>query len=613
MRIAIIWFSLLVLLEVATAQSVVFYPSTKSQTINPSLRVFTSSDTLEPGDAYLMIQQGKLREINSKTTPGFSNDIFWIHFTLSNTGRAPLLLELDNPHIDYVSLYEVRAGLRSLGSTGDRVPFSFRTYPNRKFVFPLSENTYSEYLLRLDKRHAAMSFPLKIWEVSAFEEREGRELLLFGVFFGIMGFVGLASLLAGLGLKDRLFIYYALYVISISIYLFTNLGLSFQYFYPNSSELNSYFRVYVAVFSSIFGTLFFSRFLSVKAHFPKIELVFRGIIYFMLFVIAGWFLLKAIIVDYYRFTIPLLNIFYLLQTAIILLLFWVLAKTYSRQPQTVLVFILAFGAVLAGSITFILIEYGLLSELNFPLNPIMLGSILEALIFSISMIIRVKRINDSRNQLASQMRLQQKELMQAFVKGGERERNRISGELHDHIGSQLALLKLKVENGKFKKDELGEELSRVCDDVRSLSHQLIPHEMSLAGLYQTLKSHCKKFSQATGIQVNLDQYSFPDLPQDMAMHLFRVVEESLHNVKKHAQATEVEIQLFGYEHELVLTIEDDGIGFDRKLVKYGYGLSGMKSRVEAFSGTFELNSVINKGTSIIIHIPLSKTPIGVKR
>ncbi len=604
MRIAIISCSLLLATFAANSQNPIWFTGESDVlTINPYVEVYSTSDTLSLYEAFVKMEAGELRRIGAKTSPGFSTDIFWIHFKVANPTKRAIVLDLDNPHIDYVYLYQIYPTIGLIGTGGDRMSFDERTNPNRRFIFHLSRSDTSEYLLQLDKRFASISFPLRLWTSESFYALESRDQIFFGVYFGILAFISIASLLAGIGLKHKVFIFYAFYVFMIAGYLFTNLGLAFQYFYPDSSVLNSYIRVFIAVFSSIFGTLFFKRFLNVQFYFPGLNRFFNGTIYFMIFMLSAWLVMRATYIHYYELTIALLNIFYGLQFLTVLLIFWILAQTFSEQPKTVLVFIFAFGAVLSGAVLFICVEYGIISEINFPISPIMIGSIVEVFIFSVSMIIKIKQINDTRNELAQKIAEQQKELIRAFVKGGERERNRISSELHDHIGSQLALIKLKLQKGNLDKENLSEEISRVCDDVRDLSHQLIPHEMQVAGFINTLKGHCRQFSQTTGIKVNLDEYSFPKLEEDLSMHLFRIVEEALHNVKKHANAKEIDIQLFGYPDEIVLTIEDDGVGFDTRNVVYGFGLNSIKGRVEAFGGTFDLSTALSRGTNMIIHIP----------
>lgn len=582
--------------------------------INKDAVVFSSIENFSGVEAYQRMLQGQVDFESNKTSEGFSEKYFWVYFLIKNPYKQKLILELNNPHIDNTQLFEIsNNSVTSISKTGDHLPFFSRPIINRRFVFQLSDQAETAYLLKVDKRFASVSFPLNLWRLRSFQNVESKSNLSFGIYFGILIFIAIVSFFVGIGLPDKLFISYSIYVLLISLYIFTQLGFSFEFFYPNIPVINSSSRVVLAVLLGSSAIDFFGRLLNIKTYLPLMHKAHLITIFALFVMLFAWLIIKQIDDQYYYYTIPLLNVLYLILIGFICSIIYVLIVTWKNQRNNAFLFTLAFTAIILGAFLYILIEYGAIPETLFPINPIMVGSILEILILSFAMIYRIKELNDNKNELTFKVSIQQKELMRAFVRGGENERKMLSAELHDNIGSNLSLLKRKIESGSSESEELKKDIDLLCDDVRELSHRLIPHSLNVIGLAKSIALYCDKFQKNTGVVVNLDVYDFPIIGGDLSLHLFRLVQEALHNIEKHAKATEIDIQLIGYENEIVLTIDDDGVGFDfTSDNKKGLGLETMKSRVNAFDGIFEIASYSGKGTNILVKIPvdLSSEPKG---
>lgn len=109
----------------------------------------------------------------------------------------------------------------------------------------------------------------------------------------------------------------------------------------------------------------------------------------------------------------------------------------------------------------------------------------------------------------------------------------------------------------------------------------------------------------TNTEFILQCYDIPDnLPEDVVQQSYRIIQESITNIIKHAQATQADIQLFGHDHEFVITIEDNGIGFNKATNKKGLGHSQIESRAQSLDGKIEISSSINRGTQLMISIPI---------
>jgi len=582
-------------------------PGEQSVSINPFLNVFYTSEELNCEQAISQIESGKMNRSDFLASPGFTTDVYWLRFDLKVIEPQDFILELDNPHLDHVQLYRLGDEYCELiGQGGDKHPFDYRTEKNRKYLFRLTPeiNKPVRYLLMVDKRNASTSYPLRLWDEKVFEENENRMDLFYGVYFGMLLFISLFSLIIGVFLREGNFLSYSLYVLIVGLYIFTQLGFSFQYLYPGSSTFNNYSRVLLSFLLLVTSMDFFSRLLDVGHYLPRLMKVYRFMWMLLLGTLVFWVTNRIFNPDYARLTILTLNILYVVVIFFFGSVFYVVHKTWNIQRANVVMVMTAFFALMLGAIIYILVEYGVIPESYFKVNPMIIGSLIEVLILSVSMAYRVKVLNDRKNELTERLLRQQKEQMRAYIRGGDTERQRISAELHDNIGSALSLLKRKISQSNYDVKEVSGEIDDLCKDVRDLSHQLVPHQMHLVGFADVVGEYCKKFEKDSGIKVELDCFDLPELPGDVSTALLRIVQEATQNVLKHAQASLIEIQLLGYSDELVMTIDDNGVGFDKKSIMDGSGLLNMQNRAEHIHGTIEVSSHKGKGTNIIVSVPV---------
>lgn len=202
----------------------------------------------------------------------------------------------------------------------------------------------------------------------------------------------------------------------------------------------------------------------------------------------------------------------------------------------------------------------------------------------------------------------------AMVEGQERERKRISRQLHDDLGSNLTTVRIYLENAKEKVRDasVGLLLSNAHNilletyqKVRSISHINNSSILGEGNLIQAVEKLSATISDAGKVDVefvhhNLDQ----PLSNSLEISLFRTIQELLNNVLKHAHATEATVNITGYEHYLDLTVEDNGVGFIKKTMQHNMGLSTISHRVQALAGAFTIDSSPGNGTTINIEIPL---------
>jgi signal transduction histidine kinase len=198
----------------------------------------------------------------------------------------------------------------------------------------------------------------------------------------------------------------------------------------------------------------------------------------------------------------------------------------------------------------------------------------------------------------------------------EAERSRIARELHDDIGQQLAMLAINLEHvrasasnvGQAFRDVIEQALERarsVSKTLHDLSHRLHPNllgHMGLAGALQRMIDEVPHDS----LEIVFEHSGVPvSLPQDVILCVFRIAQEALQNVVRHSAAHHVSIHLDGSETELVLRVDDDGVGFaSEAATKGGLGLLSMAERLDALDGLLNISSRPGMGTSLTVVVPL---------
>ncbi len=230
----------------------------------------------------------------------------------------------------------------------------------------------------------------------------------------------------------------------------------------------------------------------------------------------------------------------------------------------------------------------------------------------------VKIARDMTSQLEAEKALRELEMLQELVNAQEEERRRIARNLHDELGQQLIALRLKLENIRNNSEnnliqselDKAQEIAKQIDDgIDFFAWELRPAALDDLGIYRAIEKYINEWSQYSGITVELLPSSIKDLrfSLETEINLYRIVQEALNNINKHAHAIKAEIVLEKRENKIVLIIADDGKGFVPQLKANNntkIGLIGMQERVTLLGGDLEIESVLGKGTTIYVKVPI---------
>jgi signal transduction histidine kinase/CheY-like chemotaxis protein len=208
----------------------------------------------------------------------------------------------------------------------------------------------------------------------------------------------------------------------------------------------------------------------------------------------------------------------------------------------------------------------------------------------------------------ARMEQMDREFSRRLLEAQEAERARVARELHDDVTQRLA--RLTIEAGRIGGPTLRglhDELVRVNEDVHALAYRLHPSLLDRLGLARALSVECERFSRQHSIPIAVTIYELPQsIPHDVALGLFRIAQEALTNVSRHARASSAAVALSVREHDLRLTVSDTGVGFAvaQDPERPSLGIASMRERARLLGGDLALESAPGRGTTVRAWVPL---------
>jgi signal transduction histidine kinase len=213
---------------------------------------------------------------------------------------------------------------------------------------------------------------------------------------------------------------------------------------------------------------------------------------------------------------------------------------------------------------------------------------------------------------------QKQKTIQAVMQAEEEERKRIAGDLHDSVAQKMVVAKMNLESlGNTIKEMTGPEqkiyqniaslLEESTTEVRNLSHSMMPQAFSHSGLTDAVRDFLDKVP-VRDLQIHFDaEGDFTAIKENTGLMIYRIIQEVVQNVLKHAKATTLDVAMIAENNECDITIEDNGVGFDTTAadLKQSAGLKNIQSRIDYLNGKLEINSQPGKGTVLVLYVPLN--------
>ncbi|MEC3881341.1 sensor histidine kinase [Parapedobacter sp. 10938] len=575
-----------------------------------------------PDDVLAFKDKGLFTNVNGDdyVSLGYTDSYYWVLIELENTlpDYVDLFLSIPIPSINRIDFYRCGAGDNTptlVSQTGDRLPFAQRPWPVRDFLFPirLAGHEHTTLLFKVDKRGQNFSIKAKLGKREVILQQDIPIYAAFGFYTGIFAFAFLFNVLMYLSVADRIHLYYALYILCSVILVLDEVGLAKEWFFSDVGRLHDYVKSSSGMLGC--GLLIqvmqlFTNQTSANSKLYHLANYYKYLVY-VLGILPFFAMLFPVNIGLEK------TIFYVANISVILSLPLIAVCVIERIRRGFILgyyYLLAILPLIIGASNYILQIMGLVGEQLLKPNGITVGFAAEVVILSFALTQRYNFLKREKAQLKKENDLIRMQSVRQVFQAQEDERDRLAKDLHDDLGGTLSVIRLKVTDFQTKLDRLRPEekeahdetirlITRACDDLREISHSLKPKFFLENGLIGTLQERLSILNRVSVISFEfVYQYTGRSDPE-IELSIYRMVNELINNVVKHSCATQATIQLVETADELVVTVEDNGIGFDRHDSSEGIGLNNVYSRIQYLGGRCTIDSNKN-GTTITLEIPL---------
>lgn len=462
---------------------------------------------------------------------------------------------------------------------------------NNGYIFPISlqKGESKRYFLRLKNTHK-LNTSVYIGTLKTIYEDQHVKNLAIGFIFGALLALMIYNFYIYLVTKDKTYIYYVAYIFFSILFLTIWNG----YFKLQQPLWNLRLLTISSAALLIFSVLFTDGYLRTIKH-AKILYKFRKWFWFAFLI--------PIAIDLLSYSI---FAFQWLQISLILAIaYWVLSAYFSLRKG----FKPAAFYLLA--LVFLLTSYIFYSIYHLAFS-LPMGLLLQALTLSFMLAVKLNELKKENRQLQKDMMAQTSNFSKELINGQEDEKEQLAIELNESVGQQLVLLKneafaikkqsLPVPNDLFL--GITADIAKAIEEVSNVSFSLRPYQMNMLGLKQAIESLLEDIDAYTDTTIYLNIGKVDNvLPKNSEMNLYRITQELLNNLIKHADARQCWVTIKTRNNQLLFYYRDHGKGFDTENTRIGLGLQGIKERCNLMETQLNLVSRANFGTKILIKIP----------
>ncbi len=594
----------------ANGQLSFFYDNEVYEPAAGAIQFHTDSSKRHDWNYFQKIAPGLLSYPEHHFNNSYQNRLLWmrIRFDQIKDPHQLRYLLIRNPHINYLSVWLLKNDslVYSFKPTGDRYPFTSRPVRFSDFLFPLPADSLQQYsmVVMADKRNELVRLPLYFLSEKGLLNYTRNKDSWAGMFIGIGIFLFLFNFFLFINMRERLYVYYGLYTLLGFLYIFSDMGFTFMFLFPDYPLFADFTRPISVSLATPVYILFGMSLMDTKKHFPKIY---------------GW--MKRILVIYILMLVTSLALasntgpirVFLSGLSYVVLNFLMICnlaigwKSFRKNIPYAIYFIIASCILIVLVLLFTLYLSGHIPDTFINRNLMRIAIASEISILTLMLAHRFKNYKISSEQLLRRVNEQQEQIFRSVTDYQEKELQRLSSLLHDSVGARLSALRLNLESrGKdTEREELIKNLTasiqEISHEVRSYSHDLSPSLLQQKGLETALSLFLKNLKQDNRIQFQFEMIGEGDrLPFRYELLLYNLVQELIHNIIKHARASEVIIQLLREEQVVSLYVEDNGKGFEPDKIKEGLGLIQIKQLVKFVNGNLQIDTSDGNGCRVSI-------------
>ncbi len=530
----------------------------------------------------------------------------WLRYNFYNPYNKDIerVIFLPYHHIHEIDVYAVSdSSKEDIGKTGIRRPFGKKDFRSIGYPLKIKLKSKKETSIFICIKH--LYKPLRATTYLMTQKRVEEVIYnsnsLIWYWRGVFLFVFVSALILYYFVRLKLFLYYFLLNLGVGLFIASHIGDYFLFFNVDSSDITSS----LGFTGTFLINLFFPRFLNALTPVKERNKFLWKWMYRFIYLMIVFYILTLFPAIRQTKVMYFTHFYFMILSGLVLILqpIMLLKCIVKKDKNALPLFIIYSLYVFVAFIDVILPNMGFIGDTPFIYNNLLIGSLFEIFSFMIIMGRETFNVYKERADLLEKQQEHQKEVIMSLVKGQEEERNRAGRELHDLIGTNMAIIKQKIDK---KNKELYRIVSQTIESVRNLSHGLVTPIVKDEEFIDELKELCYLFT-SDYLEVNCYFHKWPKIKNaEITNHLYRISQELLQNAVKHSKAKNVYLQFIGENNNLSLIYEDDGIGFDYTQTKHnGLGLNNVENRVTLLNGSLQIDtSEKGKGTTIVIEVQL---------
>jgi signal transduction histidine kinase len=546
----------------------------------------------------------------NKFFSSYKDQQVWVKIDFKNIKSAGELeyLLIRNPHINYLNVWLVKddSVMKEFAPTGDRTKFSTRPARFSDFLFPLFKDSIANYsaVLMIDKRNELLNIPVYVLTDTGLFYYIQVKNWVAGLFIGISFFLFLFNVFLYFNMRDRLYVYYGIYIILGFLYIFSDMGFTFMYFFPNNPLLSDFTRPMSITLATPIYLLFSMELLETRKSLPQnYKLMNRVLLSYVALLIVS-LVFAASSTGPIRVVLSALS-YIVLNFLMIsnLLIGW---KSFKKGIPYSGYIIVASIVLMVLLFVFSLYLSGYVPDTFLNRNLMRIAIAAEISILTLVMAHRFKRYKVTSENLLRQVNEQEVQIFKTATDYQEKELQRLSSLLHDSVGARLSALRLNLEsdnkeNGNGKINHVITEINSLANDVRQFSHSFSPVLLQKRGLRDALQHFINPINESDKLYVQFEMIGSQERTSfRYELLIYNIIQELIQNIIKHSEASEAIVQLMIEDQVISIYVEDDGKGFEPGSINEGLGFAQIKQLVTFVKGTLLVDSAKNKGSRISI-------------
>lgn len=552
--------------------------------VNGHLETFAdSTGQLTLPQIRALYRQGKFSPLPSnKLLINYTTANHWLHIRLAPTkprlrSAVAAYLEINNPRINRVSFYQTMGdSIISQAITGDSLQFASRGFSHYNWVFPALTNAHepTDVFVMLSKHGEILSTGIKLWEPATFERYDRSRYLLWGMLAGLTVLVLLLNGMVWIATRDPLYGWFMAVILVTAFNLVAASGLGFQYGWPNTPTVNNWYPQTISTWLIVLTHVhFMQRFIGqINGNSRIVHWVnrFKYSIIAVIVLTVGLLVTGTIPTNFFRYLVWVTLFF----SGMVMPLVVLSLRERIRRREPIILFYSAITAIQFLTLALFFVNL-FMTRAGRPLftmpneGLVLVNFLVDLVLMSMGVLyFGFTNYRQQNEQLLTTLHQYEQAQSEKVIEALEIERNRIAEDLYDDVGAMLSTAIGFVSSVMRKPDvrekfplltEARQLLVRAVDNLRTVSHNLMPKNFAELGLAKSLAETIDKVSASTDIRFRFIVVG-PERRLDVSteVQIFRIAVELINDIVKNSDATEATFQLVYGKESLMMIAEDDG-------------------------------------------------------